>query len=52
MKTKVKRLSKRTLAVFLGVLMLLTSLGIGTMIVANANGVQGGHRIYFINTGI
>jgi hypothetical protein len=36
MKTKVKRLSKRTLAMFLGVLMLITSLGIGSLITANA----------------
>lgn len=36
MKTKVKRLSKRTLAVFLGVLMLITSIGVGTLFTANA----------------
>ncbi len=36
MKTKVKRLSKRTLAVFLGVLMLITSIGVGSLITANA----------------
>lgn len=36
MKTKVKRMSKRTLAVFLGVVMLITSIGFGTLITANA----------------
>ena len=36
MKTKVKRLSKRTLAVFLGVVMLITSLFIGSTISANS----------------
>lgn len=36
MKTKVKRMSKRTLAVFLGVVMLVTSIGFGTLITANA----------------
>ena len=36
MKTKVKRLSKRSLAVLLGVLMLVTSIGLGSLITANA----------------
>ena len=36
MKTKVKRLSKRTLAMFLGVLMLITSIGVGSLISTNA----------------
>ncbi len=36
MKTKVKRLSKRTLAVFLGVMMLITSIGIGSLITVNS----------------
>lgn len=36
MKTKVKRLSKRSLALMLGVLMLVTSIGLGSLITANA----------------
>lgn len=38
MKTKVKRMSKRTLAVFLGIMMLVTSIGLGSLIVANSYG--------------
>jgi hypothetical protein len=45
MKTKLRRISKRTLAMFLGVLMLITSLGIGSLITANA-----ATTIYFKNT--
>ncbi|MEE3427898.1 MAG: hypothetical protein VZQ55_02820 [Ruminococcus sp.] len=48
MKTKVKRLSKRTLAMFLGVLMLITSLCVGTMITANASNTSDGTaRLFF-----
>ncbi|MBR2279896.1 MAG: hypothetical protein IJ903_03085 [Ruminococcus sp.] len=48
MKTKAKRLSKRSLAIFLGVLMLVTSLGIGSMITASAwYDLQTGARFYF-----
>lgn len=46
MKTKVKRLSKRSLAVFLGVLMLVTSIGIGSLITANAAGINLGGCSY------
>lgn len=49
MKAKVKRMSKKSLALFLGVVMLLTSLGIGSMISASAYGFAGNNRIYFIN---
>ena len=47
MKTKVKRMSKRTLAVFLGVLMLVSSIGMGSILTANAALSVAGH-IYFI----
>ena len=52
MKTKVKRLSKRSLAVFLGVLMLVTSIGLGSMITANAAFSIGGSsvKLYFLDT--
>ncbi|MCH5304662.1 MAG: hypothetical protein J1E41_07340, partial [Ruminococcus sp.] len=36
MKTNLRRVSKRTLALFLGILMLITSIGVGTMITAGA----------------
>lgn len=36
MKTKVKRVSKKSLAIFLGILMLVTSIGFGSLITANA----------------
>ena len=36
MKTKVKRISKRSLAMLIGVLMLVTSIGLGTLITASA----------------
>lgn len=36
MKTKLRRISKRSLAVFLGVMILITSIGIGTLITAGA----------------
>ncbi len=47
MKTKVKRLSKRSLAVFLGVLMLVTSIGIGSLITANAWDTSGKNKFYY-----
>lgn len=50
MKTKVKRMSKRTLAMLLGVLMLVTSIGLGAMITVNAYTINGG-RIYFDTAG-
>lgn len=36
MKTKIRQMSKRTLAVFLGLMMLVTSIGLGSLITANA----------------
>lgn len=36
MKTKIRRVSKRTLAVFLGIMILFSSIGIGSLITANA----------------
>lgn len=53
MKTKVKRMSKRTLALLLGVLMLITSIGMGSLITANAvvnwydYGGNNHHYIYY-----
>ena len=41
MKTKVKRLSKRTLAIILGVLMLSTCLIVGNIPIANAWSTDG-----------
>ncbi len=38
MKTKIKRMSKRSLAVFLGVVMLLTSVGFGSLLTTDAAG--------------
>lgn len=46
MKTKVRRVSKRTLAVLLGVLMLVSCLFVGTITTANAYSSQSGARFY------
>ena len=52
MKTKVKRLSKRTLAMFLGVLMLITSIGVGSVITTGAAGQYNlnwqAKKVYFV----
>ncbi|MBR2108819.1 MAG: hypothetical protein IJ932_02575 [Ruminococcus sp.] len=51
MKTRIKNISRRSLSTILAVLMLFSTLMVGTMITANAWGVQGGHKVYFVNTG-
>ena len=51
MKTKLRRASKRTLALFLGVLMLITSVGVGTLFTANAansNNCWYAKKVYFV----
>lgn len=51
MKTKVKRLSKRSLSMFLAVLMMVSVLGIGTLITANAadpTGFTSGTYVYLV----
>lgn len=47
MKTKVKRMSKRTLALFLGIMMLVTSISLGTILTANATT----YYLHYNNTG-
>ena len=49
MKTKVKRLSKRTLALMLCFLMMISAVGLGTLITANA--ASSTYTVYFRNNG-
>lgn len=50
MKTKVRRLSKRTLSIFLSVIMLVTAIGLGSTISATAWSFSGTSYMYFDNS--
>lgn len=60
MKTQLKRFSKSTLSVLLSLCMLVSCMTVGIIATDAArlmcdsvgNGVQGGHTVYFVNTGV